>query len=189
MQAAGIEVEKYNPWRITALARINNRTHRKIRVVDGRIAYTGGAGIGDEWLEWRDTQFRVEGPVVGANWIEVTGRVLQLMYLVSIAAAHRFPAGAPGFALHLGRAAARRGGRALGVGGLHHPRRSLLQRKRRGEPERPRPRLRRGPRALAARDARGMPGPRSCGRGRSGYSVRSFRENRVFLRRRFMKTG
>jgi cardiolipin synthase A/B len=125
MKAAGIEVEKYNPWRITTLARINNRTHRKIMVVDGRIAYTGGAGIGDEWLEWRDTQFRIEGPVVAQvqaafieNWIEVTGRVLhgpeyfpelkpageqaaqfivtspgggsesmQLMYLVSIAAA------------------------------------------------------------------------------------------------------
>ena len=125
MKAAGIEVEKYNPWSITTLARINNRTHRKIMVVDGRIAYTGGAGIGDEWLEWRDTQFRIEGPVVAQvqaafieNWIEVTGRVLhgpeyfpelkpagqqsgqfivtspgggsesmQLMYLVSIAAA------------------------------------------------------------------------------------------------------
>jgi len=127
MKAAGIEVEKYNPWSITTLARINNRTHRKIMVVDGRIGYTGGAGIGDEWLEWRDTQFRIEGPVVGQmqaafieNWIEVTGRVLhgpeyfpelkaageqaaqfivtspgggsesmQLMYLVSIAAAAR----------------------------------------------------------------------------------------------------
>ena len=125
MKAAGIEVEKYNPWSITTLARINNRTHRKIMVIDGRLAYTGGAGIGDEWLEWRDTQFRIEGPVVGQvqaafieNWIEVTGRVLhgpeyfpelksageqaaqfivtspgggsesmQLMYLVSIAAA------------------------------------------------------------------------------------------------------
>jgi cardiolipin synthase len=132
MKAGGVEVEKYNPWRWNTLARINNRTHRKIMVVDGRIGYTGGAGIGDEWLgdaqgpkNWRDTQFRVEGPVVGQmqaafieNWIEVTGRVLhgeeyfpelgragaqsaqfivtspgggsesmQLMYLVSIAAA------------------------------------------------------------------------------------------------------
>jgi cardiolipin synthase len=83
MKAAGIEVERYNPWRLTNLARINNRTHRKIMVVDGRVGYTGGAGIGDEWLTWRDTQFRVEGPVVGQmqaafieNWIEVTGRVL-----------------------------------------------------------------------------------------------------------------
>jgi cardiolipin synthase len=125
MKAAGVEVERYNPWGWTTLARINNRTHRKIMVVDGRIAYTGGAGIGDEWLIWRDTQYRIEGPVVGQvqaafieNWIEVTGRVLhgegyfpelraagtqaaqfivtspgggsesmQLMYLVSIAAA------------------------------------------------------------------------------------------------------
>jgi len=134
MKAAGIEVEKYNPWRWNTLARINNRTHRKIMVVDGRIGYTGGAGIGDEWTgnaqdvgHWRDTHFRVEGPVVGQmqaafieNWIEVTGRVLhgeeyfpeleragvqaaqfivtspgggsesmQLMYLMSIAAAAR----------------------------------------------------------------------------------------------------
>ena len=83
MKDAGIEVEKYNPWGLTTLARINNRTHRKILVVDGSIAYTGGAGIGDEWLEWRDTHFRIEGPVVAQvqaafieNWIEVTGRVL-----------------------------------------------------------------------------------------------------------------
>src|ERR671914_1283456 len=48
MKAAGVEVEKYNPWRWNTLARINNRTHRKIMVVDGRIGYTGGAGIADE---------------------------------------------------------------------------------------------------------------------------------------------
>jgi cardiolipin synthase A/B len=90
MKAAGVEVEKYNPWSLTTLATINNRTHRKIMVVDGRIGYTGGAGIGDEWRgdarnpkEWRDTHFRIEGPVVAQvqaafieNWIEVTGRVL-----------------------------------------------------------------------------------------------------------------
>jgi cardiolipin synthase len=41
MKAAGIEVEKYNPWRWNTLARINNRTRRKIRVVDGRIGDGG----------------------------------------------------------------------------------------------------------------------------------------------------
>jgi cardiolipin synthase len=69
---------------------MNNRTHRKILVVDGAIGFSGGAGIGDEWAgnaqtaaQWRDTHFRVEGPVVAQmqaafmeNWIEVTGNVL-----------------------------------------------------------------------------------------------------------------
>jgi cardiolipin synthase len=90
MKAAGVEVEKYNPWRWYTLAQINNRTHRKIMVVDGRIGYTGGAGIADEWSgnaqdpkHWRDTHFRLEGPAVAQmqaafmeNWIEVTGNVL-----------------------------------------------------------------------------------------------------------------
>jgi cardiolipin synthase len=90
MKAAGVQVEKYNPWRWNTLATINNRTHRKIMVVDGRIGYTGGVGIADEWRgnaedpdHWRDTHFRVEGPAVAhmqaafmENWIEVTGSVL-----------------------------------------------------------------------------------------------------------------
>jgi cardiolipin synthase len=90
MKAAGVEVEKYNPFRWTTLARMNNRTHRKILVVDGRVGFTGGAGIADEWTgdaqdpqHWRDTHFRVEGPAVAQlqaafmeNWIEITGRVL-----------------------------------------------------------------------------------------------------------------
>ena len=90
MKRAGVEVEKYNPWRWNSLATINNRTHRKIMVVDGRIGYTGGAGIADEWSgnaqdpnHWRDTHFRLEGPAVAQmqaafmeNWIEVTGNVL-----------------------------------------------------------------------------------------------------------------
>ena len=50
--------------------RINNRTHREIIVLDGRVAFVGGSGIADHWLygvggqpAWRDTMFRVEGPV------------------------------------------------------------------------------------------------------------------------------
>jgi cardiolipin synthase len=87
---AGVEVEKYHPVRWYSIARLNNRTHRKLLVVDGRIAFTGGVGIADEWQghaqdpdHWRDIHFRVEGPVVGQmqagfmdNWIKTTGRVL-----------------------------------------------------------------------------------------------------------------
>ena len=90
MKDAGVEVELYNPVRWNTIARMNNRTHRKIMVVDGTIGYTGGAGIGDEWAgnaqdrdHWRDTHFRLEGPAVAQmqaafmeNWIEVTGDVL-----------------------------------------------------------------------------------------------------------------
>ena len=90
LRAAGARVELYNPVRWHSIARMNNRTHRKIMVVDGAIGYTGGVGIGDEWTgnaqdpeHWRDTHFRLEGPAVAQmqaafmeNWIEVTGEVL-----------------------------------------------------------------------------------------------------------------
>jgi len=90
MKAAGIEVRFYNPLRFSTLAQMNNRTHRKLLVIDGAIGFTGGAGIADEWTgdaqgpgHWRDTQFRVRGPAVGQmqaafmeNWIEATGVVL-----------------------------------------------------------------------------------------------------------------
>jgi cardiolipin synthase A/B len=90
MEAAGVEIGVYNPLRITALARMNNRTHRKLLVVDGRIGFTGGAGIADAWRgdaqdpqHWRDTHYRVNGPVVSQlqsafmdNWMSVSGRLL-----------------------------------------------------------------------------------------------------------------
>jgi cardiolipin synthase len=90
MEAAGVEVRRYNPPRFYTLDRLNNRTHRKIVVIDGRIAFTGGVGIADQWLgnaedsaHWRDTHFRLEGPAVAHmqaafmdNWTEVTGVVL-----------------------------------------------------------------------------------------------------------------
>ena len=69
---------------------MNNRTHRKLLVVDGQIGFTGGVGIADHWRgaarhpgEWRDSHFRVAGPVVAQfqsvfmdNWMRATGRVL-----------------------------------------------------------------------------------------------------------------
>jgi cardiolipin synthase len=90
MQQAGIDVERYHPLRWYNLGRINNRTHRKVLLVDGRSGFTGGVGIADQWQghaqdpdHWRDMHFRVEGPVVGQmqaafldNWIKTTGKVL-----------------------------------------------------------------------------------------------------------------
>lgn len=91
MTAAGVEFERYRPLRWYNLGRFNNRTHRKLLVVDGRIAFTGGVGIADPWggraqdpEHWRDAHFRVEGPAVAQfqaafndNWMKITGRVLR----------------------------------------------------------------------------------------------------------------
>ncbi|SEL57260.1 cardiolipin synthase [Pseudoxanthomonas sp. GM95] len=90
MEAAGVRIQRYRPLRWYDLHRMNNRTHRKLLVVDGRIGFTGGVGIADQWMghaqdpdHWRDTHFKVEGPVVAQlqaafndNWIKSTGRVL-----------------------------------------------------------------------------------------------------------------
>lgn len=90
MTTAGVEIERYRPLRWYTLGRFNNRTHRKLLVVDGRIAFTGGVGIADQWsgaaedpAHWRDSHFRVEGPAVAQfqaafndNWMKITGRVL-----------------------------------------------------------------------------------------------------------------
>lgn len=90
MRTAGVAVRRYNPPRWDNLGRLNNRTHRKLLIVDGRVGFTGGAGIADRWsgdaadpAHWRDDFFRVEGPVVARmqaafldNWAEVTGEVI-----------------------------------------------------------------------------------------------------------------
>ena len=90
MKAAGVEIERYHEPHWSHLARLNNRTHRKLLVVDGKVGFTGGVGIADKWLgnarnpdEWRDTHFRVRGPVVAQmqavfldNWVKANGRVL-----------------------------------------------------------------------------------------------------------------
>jgi cardiolipin synthase len=90
LHAAGVQVQRYHKpvwWKLT---RLNNRTHRKVLVVDGKVGFTGGVGIADKWRgngedenHWRDSHFRVEGPVVGQiqavftdNWTKSTGVVL-----------------------------------------------------------------------------------------------------------------
>jgi len=90
MQRAGVQLHLYRPLHWYNLARINNRTHRKLLVVDGRIGFTGGVGVADQWLgnaqdpkHWRDAHFRVQGPAVlqmqavfNDNWLQATGKVL-----------------------------------------------------------------------------------------------------------------
>jgi cardiolipin synthase len=90
LKQAGVKLHRYHKPVWWKLARLNNRTHRKLLVVDGRIGFTGGVGIADKWRgngqdenHWRDTHFRVEGPVVGQmqavfndNWTKATGVVL-----------------------------------------------------------------------------------------------------------------
>lgn len=90
MRTAGVEVEMYRPLSWYQLGRLNNRTHRKLLVIDGKVGFTGGVGIADKWdgdaqdaLHWRDTQYRVVGPVVGQmqatfldNWTKASGEVL-----------------------------------------------------------------------------------------------------------------
>ena len=90
MQDAGVEIERFHALHWYSLGELNNRTHRKVLIVDGKIGFTGGVGIADEWTghaqdpdHWRDMHFQIEGPVVAQfqaafldNWIKATGRVL-----------------------------------------------------------------------------------------------------------------
>lgn len=90
LSAAGVKVRQFHPPHWSHLGRLNNRTHRKLLIVDGRLAFTGGVGVAPPWTgnaqdpaHWRDTHFEVAGPVVAQmqsvfldNWIKVTGDVL-----------------------------------------------------------------------------------------------------------------
>ncbi|MBB5398372.1 cardiolipin synthase [Paraburkholderia sp. BR13439] len=90
LREAGAEVVKFHKPHWTGLGRMNDRTHRKLLVIDGRIGFTGGVGIAPEWTghaqdekHWRDTHFRLTGPAVAHmqavfmdNWIKATGNVL-----------------------------------------------------------------------------------------------------------------
>jgi cardiolipin synthase len=87
---AGCDVAWYHPLSWYTLKRLNNRTHRKVLVVDREVGFTGGVGIAEEWTgaaedpeHWRDNHFRVRGPAVrylhagfAENWRRATGEVM-----------------------------------------------------------------------------------------------------------------
>ncbi len=90
MQKAGCKFTYYHPtisWRVD---RTNRRSHRRLLVVDGRVAFTGSAGFSKHWAghaqdknHWRDLQARIEGPLVGKlqqtfeeHWIKTFGETL-----------------------------------------------------------------------------------------------------------------
>ena len=88
MVEAGCELALYHPRTLKNLGVIPERDHRKLAVLDGRIAWVGGHCIVDEWLgdgedgQVRDLSVRLRGPVVHAvqstfseNWVEVTGKL------------------------------------------------------------------------------------------------------------------
>lgn len=92
MRAAGVEVVEFRPFPSWRVWQWNLRTHRRVLVCDGRVAFTGGVGIAQEWVDggaradvpaWRETHFRVTGPAVAgihgaflSNWLENDYRTL-----------------------------------------------------------------------------------------------------------------
>jgi len=90
MEDAGVQIARYHPFSVADIGLFNNRTHRKVAVFDGRVAYVFGHGIAQEWTghaqdekHWRDTGARLQGPIAGQvqavfaeNWLETTAEPL-----------------------------------------------------------------------------------------------------------------
>jgi cardiolipin synthase len=90
LRASGCHLAFYHSLNLLALKRVKHRNHRRILVVDGRVGFTGGTGIGEKWTgngrhsrHWRQTDVRVEGPIVrhlqaafAENWRDTTGMLL-----------------------------------------------------------------------------------------------------------------
>lgn len=90
LRAAGGKMCWYHPLRWNTWPELNQRTHRKLIIIDGHTGFIGGAGIADHWLyptkkgpAWRDTVFRVDGEAVAGlistfaeNWLESSGEIL-----------------------------------------------------------------------------------------------------------------
>jgi len=90
LRQAGVKVERFRPLGLSNLVRVYRRTHRRAIVVDGQVAFTGGAAVSKKWAgdvrnthEWRDNMVRITGPLVGGiqsafteNWVYCTGEIL-----------------------------------------------------------------------------------------------------------------
>ena len=87
LRKGGVVIQPFRPIRLSTLHLVQNRSHVRGVVVDGRVGWTGGFGIDDKWLgdgrtngSWRETNVRFEGPAVrqlqaafAAAWVEATG--------------------------------------------------------------------------------------------------------------------
>jgi cardiolipin synthase A/B len=90
LRSAGVKLEFFRPFALRNLVRMYRRTHRRAIVVDGVVAFTGGAAVSDKWRgdtrnpeEWRDSMTRVTGALVAgvqsgfaANWVYCCGEVI-----------------------------------------------------------------------------------------------------------------
>jgi cardiolipin synthase A/B len=90
LRRSGCHLAFYHSLNPLAIKRVNHRNHRRILVVDGRVGFTGGTGVGEKWTgdgrragHWRQTDVRVEGPIVRSlqaafaeNWRDATGLLL-----------------------------------------------------------------------------------------------------------------
>ena len=90
MSEAGVRIAWFHPLEWSGLRSLNQRTHRKIMIVDHEVAFAGGVGIAEEWQgdaagedEWRDDHFRITGPAVryldgsfAENWLNASGELL-----------------------------------------------------------------------------------------------------------------
>ena len=90
LRAAGGRMRWYHPLTWHTWQHMNQRSHRKLLIVDGVTGFIGGAGVADHWLRdtsegpaWRDTVFCVEGEAVAGmistfseNWLEASGEIL-----------------------------------------------------------------------------------------------------------------
>jgi cardiolipin synthase len=86
----GCKFAYYHPTKALRVDRLNRHTHRRVLVVDGKVAFTGGVGFADEWQgdgakpdNWREVHAKLEGPMVAQlqsafqqHWLAETGEML-----------------------------------------------------------------------------------------------------------------